>query len=75
MKSTAAVARIADGLRAAELETTAEDKISCRYAVQSKVRTPDSNGNNSEMYVESLELGIVVMIIPKQGSRTGCGER
>ena len=51
VKSTAAVREFADRLRAAGLETAAEDNVTCCYAVQNKVWAADPDGNKWEVYV------------------------
>lgn len=51
VKSTAAVGEVADRLRAAGLETAAEDNVTCCYAVQNKVWATDPDGNKWEVYV------------------------
>jgi hypothetical protein len=51
VKSTEAVNRVADRLRAAGLETAAEDNVTCCYAVQNKVWATDPDGNKWEVYV------------------------
>lgn len=51
VKSTAAVRIVADRLRAAGLDTAAEDNVTCCYAVQSKVWATDPDGNKWEVYV------------------------
>lgn len=51
VKSTEAVAQVADRLRAAGLEIIVEDNVTCCYAVQNKVWTSDPDGNKWEVYV------------------------
>ena len=51
VKSTGAVGMVADRLRAAGLETAAEDNVTCCYAVQNKVWATDPDGNKWEVYV------------------------
>lgn len=51
VKSTEAVSKVADRLCAAGLETVAEDKVTCCYAVQNKVWASDPDGNKWETYV------------------------
>jgi catechol 2,3-dioxygenase-like lactoylglutathione lyase family enzyme len=51
VKSTGAVRIVADRLRAAGLETAAEDNVKCCYAVQNKVWATDPDGNKWEVYV------------------------
>lgn len=51
VKSTEAVNKVADRLRAAGLETAVEDKVTCCYAVQNKVWATDPDGNKWEVYV------------------------
>jgi catechol 2,3-dioxygenase-like lactoylglutathione lyase family enzyme len=51
VKSTAAVGTVADRLRAAGLETAAEDQVTYCYAVQNKVWATDPEGNKWEVYV------------------------
>jgi catechol 2,3-dioxygenase-like lactoylglutathione lyase family enzyme len=51
VKSTAAVGTVAERWREAGLETTAEKKVTCCYAVQDKVWTTDPDGNPWEVYV------------------------
>lgn len=48
VKSTAAVAKVADRLRAAGLEITVEDNVTCCYAAQSKVWATDPDGNKPQ---------------------------
>ena len=51
VKSTGAVAKVADRLKEASLETAAEDDVTCCYAVQNKVWATDPDGNKWEVYV------------------------
>lgn len=51
VKSTGAVGMVADRIRAAGLETAAEDNVTCCYAVQNKVWATDPDGNKWEVYV------------------------
>src|SRR5215211_4228274 len=51
VKSTGAVGEIASRLKKAGLETTAEDNVTCCYAVQNKVWAADPDGNKWEVYV------------------------
>jgi catechol 2,3-dioxygenase-like lactoylglutathione lyase family enzyme len=51
VKSTAAVSLVADRLKAAGLETSVEEKVTCCYAVQNKVWATDPDGNKWEVYV------------------------
>ena len=51
VKSTGAVGRVADRLRAAGLDTAAEENVTCCYAVQNKVWATDPDGNRWEVYV------------------------
>jgi catechol 2,3-dioxygenase-like lactoylglutathione lyase family enzyme len=51
VKSTEAVSQVADRLKAAGLETAAEDNVTCCYAVQNKVWASDPDGNQWEVYV------------------------
>ena len=51
VKSTEAVAKVADRLRVAGLETTVEENVTCCYAVQNKVWATDPDGNKWETYV------------------------
>lgn len=51
VKSTAAVRRAAERLAAAGIATEVEERVSCCYAVQSKVWASDPDGNRWEVYV------------------------
>jgi catechol 2,3-dioxygenase-like lactoylglutathione lyase family enzyme len=51
VKSSAAVARVADRLRDAGLDTAAVENVTCCYAVQNKVWATDPDGNKWEVYV------------------------
>ncbi len=49
VKSTAAVEAVASRLKAAALETAAEENVTCCYAVQDKVWAADPDGNKWEV--------------------------
>lgn len=51
VKSTAAVSKIADRLKAAGAQIAVEDNVTCCYAVQNKVWATDPDGNKWEVYV------------------------
>lgn len=51
VKTSAAVAKVAERLREAGLETAVEDNVTCCYAVQNKVWATDPDGNKWEVYV------------------------
>lgn len=51
VNSTAAVKLVADRLAGAGLETSAEENVTCCYAVQNKVWVTDPDGNQWEVYV------------------------
>jgi catechol 2,3-dioxygenase-like lactoylglutathione lyase family enzyme len=51
VKSTAAVRLVAERMKAAGLETVAEDDVTCCYAVQNKAWATDPDGNKWETYV------------------------
>lgn len=51
VKSTAAVGRVADRIKAAGLETAVEENVTCCYAVQNKVWATDPDGNKWETYI------------------------
>lgn len=51
VKSAAAVGVMAGRLAAAGVETAAEDRVTCCYAVQNKVWAADPDGNKWEVYV------------------------
>jgi catechol 2,3-dioxygenase-like lactoylglutathione lyase family enzyme len=51
VKTTQAVKQIAARLAVAGFETTAEENVSCCYAVQSKVWAVDPDGNKWEAYL------------------------
>ena len=51
VKSTAAVGAFAERLKTAGLLTSAEDGVTCCYAVQNKVWATDPDGNKWEVYV------------------------
>jgi catechol 2,3-dioxygenase-like lactoylglutathione lyase family enzyme len=51
VKSTAAVTEAADRLGKAGVVTSAEDHVTCCYAVQTKVWATDPDGNRWEVYV------------------------
>jgi catechol 2,3-dioxygenase-like lactoylglutathione lyase family enzyme len=51
VKSTEAVGKFADRLKAAGLETAVEENVTCCYAVQNKVWATDPEGNKWEVYV------------------------
>jgi catechol 2,3-dioxygenase-like lactoylglutathione lyase family enzyme len=51
VKSTAVVELVAARLKQAGLATTAEDNVTCCYAVQTKVWARDPDGNKWEVYV------------------------
>jgi catechol 2,3-dioxygenase-like lactoylglutathione lyase family enzyme len=51
VKSTEAIAKVADRLRTAGLEIAVENNVTCCYAVQNKVWATDPDGNKWEVYV------------------------
>ncbi len=51
VKSSAAVRRVAERLKAASFETAIEENVTCCYAVQNKVWATDPDGNKWEVYV------------------------
>jgi catechol 2,3-dioxygenase-like lactoylglutathione lyase family enzyme len=51
VKSTNAVATVAERLREAGLPTVVEENVTCCYAVQNKVWATDPDGNKWEIYV------------------------
>jgi catechol 2,3-dioxygenase-like lactoylglutathione lyase family enzyme len=51
VKSTEAVGKVANRLKAAGMEVAVEENVTCCYAVQNKVWAADPDGNKWEVYV------------------------